>query len=568
MPRHLRVAVLVPLVVAVAVALAVPALGSDPGLEPLGSWGTGDEVGPHIESIAAAADGSIVVADRKRDRVVRFEYTRAHAGSFSATDPRGIAVVPGGYLVSEPEQVRRTDAAGTTLATYPARDPYGVALAGDTVLIADAAHGRILRYRLDGTALPAWDAKLEAPRGLAIGPHGTVYVADAGEWRIETFDAGGEHTGGWRVPDPHGVAVAADGTVYVATHHFGKLALFTSAGEPAGFIGRFTKPRAVAVDCRGTVTVADNSTHRLAAFGDPEAEPPPCVKPPPPPPPPRPVVVPPPPPPPPPPPEQPVLGTTAALVPVSGSVFVGDERRELKARRIVPVETLIDATDGQVELTFETFEEDADKYGPYQHGVFQDGAFTIHQGRNDSLVELRLVGEDAEAAAAGPARTAARRKRRRVWGSATGEFRTVGRHGAATVRGTRWLTEERPAGTFFRVTEGVVLAEAFQRDQRRLLHAGESFLARPACVSRRNFRIRVRVPLGTTVRSARVTVAGKRVRVSYADRITAPVDLRGLPRGTVKVQIRLVTTRGTVLTGTRTYRTCAAPRSSDSLPEL
>ena len=162
------------------------------------------------------------------------------------------------------------------------------------------------------------------------------------------------------------------------------------------------------------------------------------------------------------------------------------------------METLIDATDGQVELTFETFEEDAAKYGPYQHGVFQDGAFTIHQGRNDSLVELRLVNEEAEAAAGGPARTAARRKRRRVWGSATGEFRTSGRHGAATVRGTRWLTEERPAGTFFKVTEGVVLAEAFQRNQRRLLHAGESFLARPACVSRRNFRIRLRVPPGTT----------------------------------------------------------------------
>ena len=84
-------------------------------------------------------------------------------------------------------------------------------------------------------------------------------------------------------------------------------------------------------------------------------------------------------------------------------MFVGDgaQRRELTARRIVPVETLIDATDGQVELTFETFEEDAAKYGPYQHGVFQDGAFTIHQGRNDSLVELRLVNEEAEAAAAG-----------------------------------------------------------------------------------------------------------------------------------------------------------------------
>ena len=474
-------------------------------------------------------------------------------------------MVPGGgYLVAELGRVRRTDDDGTTLATYPAGDPYGVALAGDTVLIADAADGRILRYLIDGTALPAWDAGLVAPRGLATGPGGTVYVADAGSWRIETFDATGKDTGGWRVPDPHGVAVDAAGTVYVASQHSGKLLWFVN-GSYSGAIGGFTKPGGVAVDCRGTVTVADNSSHRLSSFSGaaqcpvpPPARPAPAQPP---------LAL-------PPPVEQPELGTTAALVPVSGTVFVGDgaERRELKARRIVPVETLIDATDGRVELTFETFEGDADKYGPFQRGVFQDGAFTIHQGRNDSLVELRLVNEEAQApaaaAAAGTARIAARRKRRRVWGSASGEFRTSGRHGAATVRGTRWLTEERAAGTFFKVTEGVVLAEAFQRNQRRLLHAGESFLARPACVSRRNFRIRLRVPPGTRVRSARVTVGGERVRVSYANRITAPVDLRGLPSGTVIVRIRIVTARGTVLRGARTYRTCAAPRSSESLPEL
>ena len=123
MPRHVRIAMLVSLVVGVAVALAVPALGSDGGLEPLGSWGSGDEIGPHVESIAAAEDGSIVVADRKRDRVVLFTYARTLAGSFAATDPRGIAIVPGGYLVSEPGRVRRTDARGRRWPRTPRRIP-------------------------------------------------------------------------------------------------------------------------------------------------------------------------------------------------------------------------------------------------------------------------------------------------------------------------------------------------------------------------------------------------------------------------------------------------------------
>ena len=267
--------------------------------------------------------------------------------------------------------------------------------------------------------------------------------------------------------------------------------------------------------------------------------------------------------------EQPVLGNTAAIKPVSGSVFVGEgaRRRLLTARSIVPVETQIDATDGQVELTLETAPQDNAAYGEFQHGVFQDGAFTVHQGTGDSMVELRLVGDEAESA--GTARTSRARKRRRVWGSADGEFRTTGRHGAATVRGTRWLVEDRPSGTFIKVTEGSVLAEAFARDKSRVLHAPESFLARPACVSRRSFRIRLRVPVGTSVRSARVTVNGKRVPVSRGARLTAPVDLRGLPAGAVKVRIRVVTTRGSVLTGTRTYQTCAGARGQPrTLPGL
>ncbi len=563
MPRHMRLASAVAFVVAAAMCFAMPALGTGDGLSFLAAWANEDEIGPHVESIAATADGSIVVADRKRDRVVRFTYEHAHAGSFPATDPRGIAVIPGGYLIAEADRVRRTDVDGTTLATYAADDPYGVALAGDTVLIADAADGRILRYRLDGASLPAWEAKLIAPRGLAVGPDGTVYAADAGRWRIETFSADGQDSGGWWVPDPHGVAVGPDGVVYVATNVAQRLKWFSSTGAYAGSLGDFGGPRGVAVDCRGTVTVADSSRHRLQSYGDPASPAPPCETPAPPPPrraerpPPAPAI------------EQPVLGSTAAVVPVSGSVFIGEgaRRRLLTARSIVPVETHIDATEGEVELTFETAPQDTAAYGEFQHGVFYDGAFTVHQGTGDSLVELRLTGEAPDSA--GTARASRAAKRRRVWGSAKGEFRTTGRHGAATVRGTRWLVEDRPSGTFIKVTEGSVLAEAFARDKSRVLHAPESFLARPACVSRRSFRIRLRIPVGTSVRSARVTVNGKRVPVSAGARLTAPVDLRGMPAGAVKVRIRIVTTRGSVLTGTRTYLTCTGARSQPrALPGL
>ena len=80
------------------------------------------------------------------------------------------------------------------------------------------------------------------------------------------------------------------------------------------------------------------------------------------------------------------------------------------------------------------------------------------------------------------------------------------------------------------------------------------------CVSRRNFRIRLRVPRGITLASATVTVDGKRVRVVRGARLRAPVDLRGLPKGRFSVKIDLVTSTGARITGTRRYRTCAPKR--------
>ena len=54
------------------------------------------------------------------------------------------------------------------------------------------------------------------------------------------------------------------------------------------------------------------------------------------------------------------------------------------------------------------------------------------------------------------------------------------------------------------------------------------------CVSRRAFRIRLRKRSGVTYRSATVSVNGRRVKVVKGKRLTAPVDLRGLPAGRVR----------------------------------
>lgn len=76
--------------------------------------------------------------------------------------------------------------------------------------------------------------------------------------------------------------------------------------------------------------------------------------------------------------------------------------------------------------------------------------------------------------------------------------------------------------------------------------------------SRRNFRIRIR--RGVKVRRAQVWVDGRQVKVTHGVRTTAPVDLRGMPEKTVKVKIRVRTTDGRILEGTRTYKTFGPTR--------
>ena len=93
------------------------------------------------------------------------------------------------------------------------------------------------------------------------------------------------------------------------------------------------------------------------------------------------------------------------------------------------------------------------------------------------------------------------------------------------------------------------------------------------CVSRRKFRIRIRQPGGIQIQTALVFVNGKKVRVLtrkvfQRKRKVANVNLRGLPKGTFKVRIVVLTSEGKTLRGTRTYRTCTKKRKSKRPPKL
>lgn len=81
-----------------------------------------------------------------------------------------------------------------------------------------------------------------------------------------------------------------------------------------------------------------------------------------------------------------------------------------------------------------------------------------------------------------------------------------------------------------------------------------------ACVSRRSFAIRLRVPRDAGVREAVVRVNGRRLAVRSGARLRSTVDLRALPKGRFSVEVTLRLADGTSVKETRRYRTCAPKR--------
>ena len=57
-------------------------------------------------------------------------------------------------------------------------------------------------------------------------------------------------------------------------------------------------------------------------------------------------------------------------------------------------------------------------------------------------------------------------------------FRTRGANSVATVRGTRWWTEDRCDGTLTRVRQGSVIVRNLRTGRRVIVRAGHSYLAR------------------------------------------------------------------------------------------
>jgi hypothetical protein len=182
-------------------------------------------------------------------------------------------------------------------------------------------------------------------------------------------------------------------------------------------------------------------------------------------------------------PPAPVLGRTANAQTTSGTVLVrlpgSNMFIALGAARSVALGTVIDATDGTVTLT-----SAKDANGDTETAQFSGGIFRVGQAEGRSQLHGgKLVGPAPSGCGAKAADTRAttsrRGKSRHLWGDGKGNFRSEGTNATATVRGTKWLTEDTCAGTLVRVARGVVSVDDLPHHRTLLLTAPHSFLAHP-----------------------------------------------------------------------------------------
>ncbi|MBS1249683.1 MAG: Serine/threonine-protein kinase PknD [Chloroflexi bacterium] len=179
------------------------------------------------------------------------------------------------------------------------QSPRDVAVAPDgTIYIADSSNHRVVHLSADGETLHTWGTfsapqggegetaapgTFNEPWGIAVGPDGSVYVADTWNHRVQKFTPAGDFVTTWgrfgqaESPDafwgPRAVAVDEKGHVYVTDTGNKRIAIFdsdgnfiTEFGEVGLGPGQFDEPVGLALDGEGNLYVADTWNQRVQVF--------------------------------------------------------------------------------------------------------------------------------------------------------------------------------------------------------------------------------------------------------------------------------------------------------------
>lgn len=175
------------------------------------------------------------------------------------------------------------------------QDPDAIAIdSSDNVYVTDWGNGRVQKFTSGGAYSTQWglpgsgNAQFNGPAGIAVDGAGNVFVADSGNQRIQKFSSTGAYINQWgsygsgngqfNFPTPIGIigmTVDSGGNVYVADAGNSRVQVFSSAGA---FIAKFGTngfgngnfyygPYGIAIDGSGSIYAADQLNYRIEKFG-------------------------------------------------------------------------------------------------------------------------------------------------------------------------------------------------------------------------------------------------------------------------------------------------------------
>jgi hypothetical protein len=179
------------------------------------------------------------------------------------------------------------------------------------------------------------------------------------------------------------------------------------------------------------------------------------------------------------------LGRSADVNAVSGSVLVRRSGTHafvpLSSSTQIPFGTVVDATHGSLSVTT------AGPHGRTQTITLSEGEFVLTQGHNGVVVATLAGGdfsvcptaaERAHIARAASKHAIGRHVVRKLWANGHGSFTTAGNYASASVRGTRWLTEDLCEGTLVHVVTDQVAVTNLVNHHHVTVKAGHSYLAK------------------------------------------------------------------------------------------
>ena len=271
---------------------------------------TGELEKPRIALIkpfdVAARGGKVIISDTAAGFIYLFLIPEREV-IFFGRHGKGSLKKPAGVAIDDKSNYYVTDVAAKKVIVYESSGhfikvigkpgdfvrPTDVAVSkdGSRIYVIDAGGVRNIKHRViafnaEGEKLftigsrGGADGLFNLPTHGAVGPDGTLYVLDSGNFRVQAFDDKGKFLRTWgKVGDrfgefarPRGIAVDNDGNVYVTDAKFGNFQIFNPNGQLLMSVGqvsiqdgkgKYSLIAGVAVDETGRVYVVDQRFRKV-----------------------------------------------------------------------------------------------------------------------------------------------------------------------------------------------------------------------------------------------------------------------------------------------------------------